>query len=60
MQVNKISTSLTILFYLYPGIHTLNRNLDAKNAHNLNILVLSGREQVILVLGSLVHRKSLL
>ena len=54
MQVNKISTSLTIL---YPGIHTLNRNLDVKNTYNLNVQVLSGSEQVILILGSLVRRK---
>ena len=42
------------IFYLYPGIHTLNRSLETKNVHNLTIHGLSGSEPVIVVLDSLV------
>ena len=40
-----------MLFYFYPGIHTLNRSLHVENVHNLTIQDLSGSEPVILVIN---------
>ena len=42
------------IFYLYPGMHTLSRNLDVTDVHNLTIEGLSGSEPVVVVLDSSV------